>query len=112
MICACLPAIRNLLIRLYPRAFLTSMRSSTTPKLSASRGGARHTWSKNHNPLSPHGDGHFVELTGGDGVSVSDRARAEAGPRVPLKDVSSSSIRVTDEVWVKTEPRREPVRGV
>jgi hypothetical protein len=104
MICACLPAIRNLLIRLYPKTFLTSFRSTTTTKVSGSRG--RHTWSKSHIPGS-HGDGHFVELTGGEQLHGLDR-----GPKVPPKNISSSSIQVTDEVWVETEPRREPGRIV
>jgi hypothetical protein len=103
MICACLPAIRNLLIRFYPGTFLTSMRSSsnTQTKPSSSRG-----WRSGSGNAAPNG--HFVELH--DGTVISSEAMGHGPLKNSGKNSSLSRIEVVDEVWVHSSPReQEPV---
>jgi hypothetical protein len=103
MICACLPAIRNLLIRFYPRTFSTSMRSSsnTQTKPASSRG-----WQSGSRNAMPNG--HFVELY--DGTEISSGALGHGPLNNIGKNSSLSRIEVVDEVWVHSSPReQEPV---
>ena len=110
MICACLPAIRNLLIRLYPRAFLTSMRSNSNTKTKHSSSRAWRSGSKNGTP-----DGQFVELQDG-AETLGEAVGEDVPPKVPRKNSgknSSLSIEVVDEVWVHSSPRgEEPISNV
>lgn len=106
MICACLPAIRNLLIRLYPRTFSTSMRSSSNPKTKPSSSRGWRPGSKNAAP-----DGDFVELQ--DGNEIESQALRDGPLKNGGKNSSLSRIEVVDEVCINSAPRRqEPVSNV
>jgi hypothetical protein len=106
MICACLPAIRNLLARLYPQAFLTTMRSSSNAKTKPSSSRGWRSGSRNAMP-----DGHFVELE--DGAETDREALDDASPENGGKNSSLSAIEVIDEILVESSPRRqEPASNV
>lgn len=85
MICACLPAIRNLLVRLWPKAFLTSMRTSGMQK-SGSAG-----WNSNRTPRTNE-TGEFVELQYTDTQDLREDGALDRGPPVKGIEVETSVV--------------------
>lgn len=99
MICACLPAIRNLLVRLYPKAFLTSMRTTE-----ANRSGAAG-WYARSKQLSQPEDGAFYEL---------QRTATEESTRLPTVSAKDSTINTctSEEEWSNGSTKNKPLSRV
>ncbi|KAH7382013.1 hypothetical protein BKA64DRAFT_218410 [Cadophora sp. MPI-SDFR-AT-0126] len=87
MVCSCFPAIRNLLIRIYPRAFLSSIGHSSDKQL-----GSIAPSSNSKRRRTNHEQEGFIELQQTNESQLSDRP-----PEVPPKEPSVAYTR--NERW-------------
>ena len=101
MICVCFPAIRRLLVRIYPTAFASSNQYANGSQLPSK---SRYMPASQQQKVAENGQ--FIELR------HTDMPESPAPPKVPPKDLPAVRVdrrredqAITPETWVDSDSR-------